>query len=39
MTIGGSPAKIQIFTSDSSNTGIYTVSIETTETNSGLKDT
>ena len=39
VTIGGSPAKIQIFTSVPTNIGTYTVSIETTETNSGLKDT
>ena len=39
MTIGGSPAKIQIFTSTTSDTGTYTVSIKTTETNSGLTDT
>ena len=39
MTVGGSPAKIQIFTSKQSDIGTYTVSIETTETNSGLKDT
>ena len=39
VTIGGSPAKIQIFTSAPSDIGQYTVSVETTETNSGLTDT
>ena len=39
VTIAGSPAKIQIFTSTPSNTGTYTVSVKTTETNSGLTDT
>ena len=39
MNIGGSPAKIQIFTDTPSHIGTYSVSIETTETNSGLKDT
>jgi hypothetical protein len=36
VTIGGSPAKIQIQTSIASNTGTYTITIRTTETNSGL---
>jgi hypothetical protein len=39
VTIAGSPAKIQIFTDTPSHIGTYSVSIETTETNSGLKDT
>jgi hypothetical protein len=39
VTIAGSPAKILIFTDTPSHIGTYSVSIETTETNSGLKDT
>ena len=39
VTVGGSPTKIQIFTSTPSDIGTYTVSIKTTETNSGLTDT
>jgi hypothetical protein len=36
VTISGSPAKIQIFTSVPSNVGAYNVSVTATETNSGL---
>jgi len=36
VSIAGSPLAIQIYTTTASDTGIYTVTIRTTETNSGL---
>lgn len=39
VTIGGNPLKIQIYTTTTSNTGTYTVTIQTTETYSGLTGT
>jgi hypothetical protein len=38
VTISGSPLKIQIYTTAGIDTGYYTVTIRTTETNSGLSN-
>jgi len=38
VTLGGSPLKIQIYTTTGASTGNYSVTIKTTETNSGLNN-